>query len=181
MVEAIFEAAARILETEGFPGYTTNAVARRAGVSVGSLYQYFPGRDAITKAMILRETDALLTEVAALDGETHGRAGLGRLIAAAVTHQLRRPALARLLDVEEARLPLDAEVGRVGARLRMAIDRFLDAPDMAWAHRHPQDADDLLALVKGLVDGAGARGEQDAAALQARVERAVFGYLAGAA
>ena len=52
-VAAILEAAARILETDGLAGYSTNAIARRAGVSVGSLYQYFPGKDAITRALIL--------------------------------------------------------------------------------------------------------------------------------
>ncbi|MBR8500820.1 TetR/AcrR family transcriptional regulator, partial [Burkholderia cenocepacia] len=41
-VDAIVEAAARILERDGFDGYTTNAVAALAGVSIGSLYQYFP-------------------------------------------------------------------------------------------------------------------------------------------
>ncbi len=100
MVEAIVEAAARILEEEGFLGYTTNAVARRAGVSVGSLYQYFPGRDAITRALILRETSALLADADAVAAEPTGRAGLERLIGAAVAHQLRRPVLARLLDIE---------------------------------------------------------------------------------
>ena len=38
-VEAILEAAARILETDGLAGYTTNRIAETAGVSVGSLYQ----------------------------------------------------------------------------------------------------------------------------------------------
>ncbi|WP_454277896.1 TetR/AcrR family transcriptional regulator [Sphingomonas sanguinis] len=51
-VDAIVEAAARILEAAGPSGYTTNAIAQRAGVSVGSLYQYFPNKDAITRALI---------------------------------------------------------------------------------------------------------------------------------
>ena len=50
------EAAARILEERGLEGYTTNAVAERAGFSIGSLYQYFPNKDAITIALIQRET-----------------------------------------------------------------------------------------------------------------------------
>ena len=45
-VAAIIEAAAQVLETEGFEGFNTNAIARLAGVSIGSLYQYFPGKDA---------------------------------------------------------------------------------------------------------------------------------------
>jgi AcrR family transcriptional regulator len=175
-VAAVLEAAARILESKGFAGYTTNAVARRAGVSIGSLYQYFPSKDAITKALIVRSLNELLSEVDAIDAETSGRAGLQRLIAVAVAYQLRRPELARLLDQEERRLPVDEEIKRVGGRLALSVRRCLDAPDMA-APRSPFAAEDLLAIMKGVVDAAGERGESDADALVARVSRAVFGYL----
>ncbi|HQP19465.1 MAG TPA: helix-turn-helix domain-containing protein, partial [Phenylobacterium sp.] len=57
-VEAIIEAAARILEREGLEAFNTNAIARQAGVSVGSLYQYFPGKDAVMAALIRRESQA---------------------------------------------------------------------------------------------------------------------------
>ncbi len=176
-VAAVLEAAARILETEGLDGYTTNAVARRAGVSIGSLYQYFPGKDAVTRALIVRETAALLVEVAAIGTEATGRAGLERLIGVAVAHQLRRPALARLLDLEERRLPVDVEMRGIGDRLTSAFQGCLAAPDMAAMPRTPLAAEDLLAIVKGLVDAAGERGERDSAGLLARVGRAVFGYL----
>jgi AcrR family transcriptional regulator len=43
-VQAILEAAAHILDSEGMAACTTNAVALKAGVSIGSLYQYFPAR-----------------------------------------------------------------------------------------------------------------------------------------
>ena len=176
-VAAVLEAAARILETQGFDGYTTNAVARRAGVSIGSLYQYFPSKDAITKALIIRETAGLLAEVAAIDAEASGRAGLERLIAVAVAYQLQRPALARLLDLEERRLPVGVEMRSVGAQLTSAFQGCLAAPDMAAMPRTPFAAEDLLAIVKGLVDAAGERRECDSARLLARVSRAVFGYL----
>ncbi|ATB37161.1 TetR family transcriptional regulator [Cystobacter fuscus] len=176
-VAAVLEAAARILETEGFEGYTTNAVARRAGISIGSLYQYFPSKDAITKALMLRETTQLLADVAAIHTDAGGRAGLERLIAVAVAYQFRRPALARLLDMEERRLPVGEEVRRIGEQLLLTVQRCLDAPDLAGTFRSPSAAEDLLAIVKGLVDAAGDRGESDDAALLSRVHRAVFGYL----
>ena len=53
--EAIVEAAARILAEEGPTRLTTNRIAARAGVSVGSLYQYFPDRAAIVRALWERE------------------------------------------------------------------------------------------------------------------------------
>ncbi len=46
-VDAILEAAARILVERGYADATTNAVAERAGVSIGSLYEYFPGKEAV--------------------------------------------------------------------------------------------------------------------------------------
>jgi AcrR family transcriptional regulator len=51
-VEAVLAAAARILEDQGLSGFNTNAVAERAGVSIGSLYQYFPSKDAILVALM---------------------------------------------------------------------------------------------------------------------------------
>ena len=54
-MEAIFQATAHIVEDEGEGALTTNKVARRAGFSIGTLYQYFPGKEAILVAMINRE------------------------------------------------------------------------------------------------------------------------------
>lgn len=56
-VEAILRATARILVKEGYEGMTTNQVARVAGVSVGSLYQYFPGKEALVAALIDRHQE----------------------------------------------------------------------------------------------------------------------------
>ena len=47
LVEAILEAAARVLEKDGAAAFTTIRVAEQAGVSVGSLYQYFPNKESI--------------------------------------------------------------------------------------------------------------------------------------
>jgi AcrR family transcriptional regulator len=59
-VAVILEAAARILELFGFEGFNTNAIAERAGVSIGSLYQYFPSKDALLSGLIAREVAPLL-------------------------------------------------------------------------------------------------------------------------
>lgn len=53
--DAIVEAAARILAESGPRAVTTNRIAARAGVSVGSLYQYFPNRSAVLRALVERE------------------------------------------------------------------------------------------------------------------------------
>src|ERR1700733_13409567 len=50
-VAAILEGAAQVLEAGGLPAFTTNAVAERAGVSIGTLYQYFADKNAILLAL----------------------------------------------------------------------------------------------------------------------------------
>ena len=67
LVEAILDAAAHILAQHGREALTTNAVAVKAGVSVGSLYQYFPNRDAIIAAVAGRHGHRVYHLVADLD------------------------------------------------------------------------------------------------------------------
>ena len=51
-VTAILEATARILAKEGYDRTSTNRIAQAAGVSIGSLYQYFPNKDALVGALL---------------------------------------------------------------------------------------------------------------------------------
>lgn len=62
-VSAILEGAAQVLRSNGYAGATTNRIAERAGVSVGSVYQYFDGKDAVFEALIRRETEAIASGV----------------------------------------------------------------------------------------------------------------------
>jgi AcrR family transcriptional regulator len=64
-IETIFEATARILQSEGQAGLNTNKIAERAGVSIGAIYGYFPNKDAILLAMARRELDAMRDRVIA--------------------------------------------------------------------------------------------------------------------
>ncbi|NUP04515.1 MAG: TetR/AcrR family transcriptional regulator [Polyangiaceae bacterium] len=59
-VEAILEATIHILLSRGYEGTTTIAVAERAGVSVGSLYQYFPNKEALVAALVERHVAELV-------------------------------------------------------------------------------------------------------------------------
>jgi len=63
MVDTILAGAARILTNEGFAAFTTNRVAEVAGVSVGSLYQYFPNKNAIIVELSHRHVSRLQSSI----------------------------------------------------------------------------------------------------------------------
>ena len=176
-VEAIVEATARILESRGHAGFTTNAVAQRAGVSIGTLYQYFPNKEAVIGALIARETSALVQNAAAAKVQPSGPAALDLLIDAAVAHQLRRPALARLLDFEESRLPFDAGTQRVRERFEAILAAVLSRLDLPPQTDLPTATADVAAIIRGMLDAAGERGETARESLLGRVRSAVIGYL----
>jgi AcrR family transcriptional regulator len=66
-VRVILDAAARVLARDGYEKASTNRIAEKAGVSVGSLYQYFPNKDALVRALLEEHlADALARRPAAL-------------------------------------------------------------------------------------------------------------------
>ena len=68
-VEVILEAAAHILATKGYEAFTTNRVAERAGVSIGSLYQYFPNKQSLLAALHARHIDEIKSSGTAIVSE----------------------------------------------------------------------------------------------------------------
>jgi len=62
-VEAILDAASDAVLRHGFAAATTSVIAERAGVSVGTLYQYFSNREAVAAALVLRAMERLLAEM----------------------------------------------------------------------------------------------------------------------
>jgi AcrR family transcriptional regulator len=62
-VDALVEATARILMREGFERASANRIAEVAGVSVGSLYQYFPTKEALVAAVIERHQQEVMETV----------------------------------------------------------------------------------------------------------------------
>lgn len=99
-VDALVEATARILVREGFEKTSTNRIAEIAGVSVGSLYQYFPSKEALVAAVIDRHNEeimglvrAAILEVADLPIEKAVR----RLVTVAIEAHQIKPELHRVL------------------------------------------------------------------------------------
>ena len=99
-VELIFEATLRILDREGEPALTTNRIAEVAGVSIGTLYQYFADRRAILDGLVQRELDTI-GRLARQSLQTAAPSEPGariRLLVRAVLHAFgTRPALQRRL------------------------------------------------------------------------------------
>ncbi len=129
-VDAILVATARVLVKYGFDGCTTNAVATAAGVSIGSLYQYFPNKEALVAALIEHHIEEMtksvlseLTRVAALPIAQGVRAVIELMMRAhAVEPELHRvlteqvPRVGRLAKLRE----LDAISHRMIAGLLSA-------------------------------------------------------------
>lgn len=65
-VETIFDATARIVENDGENALTTNRIAAEAGFSIGTLYQYFPSKEAVVLAMVARQRDRAQVDIQAL-------------------------------------------------------------------------------------------------------------------
>ena len=178
---AILEATARILEAEGLEAANTNAIAERAGVSVGSLYQYFPDKAAIFAELIIASETELGDMLEALVSSTRGQVleeRLGLLVQAGVAQQMARPQLARLLDYLEATLPADPKLRAADERILTLIGRLLqEHRDMIARPATATTALDVLSIVKGMVDGASFAGETRQRQLEARVMAALLGYL----
>jgi len=114
-VEALLDATARVLVREGYDRASTNRIAAIAGVSIGSLYQYFPNKEALVAALVARHSREMLQllrdalkekEVASYDVATALRA----LIAAMVDAHRVDPALHRIFAEQVPRMGKLAEI-----------------------------------------------------------------------
>jgi AcrR family transcriptional regulator len=110
-VEAILAATAHILKTEGWEAVNTNRVAAGAGVSIGSLYQYFPGRDAILAELGRRHALQIVEATRGALESTEERSlteAVTETIRAAIRVHDVDPALHRAIEDETPNLgPLD--------------------------------------------------------------------------
>lgn len=94
-VQAMLEAAAQIFEQEGYDSATTDRIAERAGVSIGTLYQYFPDKEAILNVLLEQHVARAVSSLADT-AEQVGHAGMPLaqavrcLVQAVVQQQLSR-------------------------------------------------------------------------------------------
>jgi AcrR family transcriptional regulator len=111
LVATILEAAAQVLAKEGAHRFTTARVAEKAGVSIGSLYQYFPNKAAILfrlQSDEWRQTTNLLCEI---------------------LEDTRHPPLARLRTLVHAFIHSECEEAAMRVALNDAAPLYRDAPE----------------------------------------------------
>ncbi len=180
-VEAILAAAAHVLERESPAGFNTNRVAEVAGVSIGSLHQYFPNKSALVTALIDRHQHALAGEVEACvaaraDGPL--REALAALARIGIAQQYGRPLLSAALGHEERRLPMRSRIRGAEERIVAGIVGLLRRHGhlLSTAPSH-ESARDLLVIAKALVEADAQDRRTPPPDLEGRIVRAPWGYL----
>ncbi len=127
-VEAILQAAAQVFERHGYAAGTTNRIAERAGVSIGTLYQYFPNKDAILVALTERHMQEGERMLAPLLEELIERPpaladALERVLRVLLELHAEQPGLHRVLFEEAPRPP----------ELRDRLERLFELASTALA------------------------------------------------
>lgn len=154
MVEALLEAAARVFVKEGYAKATTNRIAAAAGVSVGSLYQYFPSKDAIAVELLRRYRDGLVALVASRL-EDASRETFPRIVRDLLRDLLHaegiNPALHRVLIEQVLRTSARKEMLGFEERLEEVIVRALEASDAGVGLNHELAAFILVRVVLAIV------------------------------
>jgi AcrR family transcriptional regulator len=160
---AIFEATARILETQGEARLNTNLIAETAGVSIGSLYQYFPNKQAILVTMARAEGVAWARNITAAmaAGVERDRAVIRTMIHAFPGRpKTRRAAVKAQLDAEPPqglarRAPVDSRAAMddfIVDRAIVGIVRAAVFEDAAFLH-DPAFEDAIVRLAKAYRGG----------------------------
>jgi AcrR family transcriptional regulator len=143
-VRAILEATVQILDREGLDAATTTRIAEVAGVSIGSLYQYFSHRDAVLKALQDREFERTLAMMQRVLADVN----LDEAPAKTITDVLRSlaelymesPGLHRVLAIEGLRVAKAENVHAFDLRVIDLVRHFLTATKAPIARRNLEAA-----------------------------------------
>jgi AcrR family transcriptional regulator len=139
-VDTILEATARILIEEGYDRASTNKIAAVAGVSIGSIYQYFPSKEALVAAVserhsheVLQLMRSALVKVTARPIEVAAR----EFVSVAIDAHRVNPKLHRVLAEEVPRIGRLENVEAINEEVYALIRGYL------YAHRDEIDVADL--------------------------------------
>jgi AcrR family transcriptional regulator len=176
-IDLIFEATMRLLESEEIADLTTNAIAAKAGVSIGTLYQYFDDKDAILDGLSGRELKGLGSKVMEAMDQTIPRASEERLrlVVSAVfqsyggRQRVYRVLLERALTQRRTRLnPLLAALSQELSREGRAGPQLTPAEAFVLTHA-------IAGVLRAAVTGAYPSAQRHA--LEEAINRLVTGFV----
>jgi AcrR family transcriptional regulator len=180
-VDAMVEAAARILRAEGYERATVNRVAQVAGVSVGSLYQYFPTKEALVGAVAARLSQRMMD---CFTGELGQLADLplaevvSRVIAGTFRAFRLDPILRRVLREQVPEVTIVFQTPDFDAALRRAIVQHLET---RRAQLRPADlelaARLVMIAVEAIAEACGSDAADDASPIVTETVDLVTRYL----
>ena len=144
-VDAILQAATQVLISSGFEKMSTTRIAERAGVSVGSFYQYFPNKRALLAALVQRHVSEVATRAERACNAVHGatiRTMCETIVNAFIDAKTERADLSRALYLPAAVAGGAAIVKTESDRVSKAVTAMLEtASDARFEQPH------LLSLV----------------------------------
>ncbi len=182
MVDAILAAATRVFGERGYARATTNRIAETAGVSVGSVYQYFPSKDAIAVELLKRYRERLVarigTHVSKMNAVTFKEVVRSLMIALLdddqIDHGLRRVLIERVVRTDAGR-----EVVGFEERIEQVLaDALRASKDLVAVVDHDLCAFILVRTVLAVAHGAMVdRPKRDTAAVAHELTRLIVRYV----
>ncbi|MGB3637505.1 MAG: TetR/AcrR family transcriptional regulator [Rivularia sp. (in: cyanobacteria)] len=151
-VEAILEATAHILAEEGYDKTNTNHIAERAGVSIGSLYQYFPNKESLMVALMEQHAGEMLELVKLKLNNLFDsplEIAIPELVRAVIAAHAINPRLHQVLHEEIPRSERLQQMQRADERIAELLRAYLKR----WEKRiHPQNLEMTVFILSRTVE-----------------------------
>jgi AcrR family transcriptional regulator len=151
-VEAILQATTHILVEEGYDKANTNRIAERAGISIGSLYQYFPNKEALMTALMEQHAQEMAELVETkLDRlfDSPLEIAIPEIITAVVAAHAINPRLHQVLSDEIPRSERSPQMQQANERITELLRAYLER----WRDRiQPQNIDLTVFILSRTVD-----------------------------
>lgn len=183
-VDAVLKAAAQVFASRGYAAGTTNHIAERAGVSIGTLYEYFPNKDALLVALMeshIHEGERVLQRAAVeMAGRTLGiRESVLHFVRAMVEFHAHERALHRVL-FEETPLPrrVQQTLADLEQRVTEQVELLIREADDVSVANPALTAAIVVQTVEGLTHKLVLHGgDEDVETFVAEITRLVTSYL----
>lgn len=151
-VDAILEATTHILTEEGYNKANTNRIAERAGISIGSLYQYFPNKESLLAALMEQHSNEIaeLVESKLKDlFDAPFETAIPELVKAVIAAHAINPRLHQVLNEEIPRSERLQQMQKADERIAELLQAYL----ARWQDRiHPQNLEMTVFILSSTVE-----------------------------